>query len=65
MMRITNRYKVIKATRDQGQVHGYSIRDTWYPIISYPFYETRKEAETIIAAKYSLTLEEYRREKKR
>lgn len=26
-----DRYKVIKATRDQGQVHGYSVRGTQYP----------------------------------
>ena len=60
-----DRYKVIKATRDQGQVHDYSVRDTQYPVVKYPFFETKKEAEIYVASEYGLTLEEYRREKRR
>lgn len=59
-----NRYKIIDSTRHFGEEKGFSVIDKFYPILHFPFFQTRREAEEYIASKYEMTLEEYKQWKR-
>lgn len=55
------RYKLIRAHTQFGEVNGWSIVDTEHPLIGYPVFSQKEEAESYRAGMYGLTREEYRR----
>lgn len=60
-MRNGERYKLIRAHTQFGEVSGWSLVDTEHPLIGYPVFSQKKEAESYRAGMYGLTCEEYRR----
>lgn len=55
------RYKLIHAHTQFGAVNGWSIVDTEHPLIGYPVFSQKEEAESYRAGMYGLTREEYKR----
>jgi len=55
------RYKIIRAYTCFGEVYGWSIVDTEHPLIGYPVFRQKAEAESYRACMYGLTREEYKR----
>ena len=60
-MRNGERYKLIRANTQFGEVSGWSIVDTEHPLIGHPVFSKKEEAESYRAGMYGLTREEYRR----
>lgn len=59
-MRNGERYKLIRAHTQFGEVSGWSIVDTEHPLIGYPVFSQKEEAESYRAGIYGLTREEYK-----
>ena len=55
------RYKIIRAHTQFGEIFGWSIVDTEHPRIGYPVFMKKEEAESYRAGMYSLTRDEYKR----
>ena len=60
-MRNGERYKLIRAHTQFGEVSGWSIVDTEHPLIGHPVFSQKEEAESYRAGMYGLTREEYKR----
>lgn len=54
------RYKII-CVYTFGELNGWSIVDMEHPLIDYPVFSQKEEAENCRAGMYGLTREEYKR----
>ena len=60
-MRNGERYKLIRAHTQFGEVSGWSLVDTEHPLIGYPVFSQKCKAESYRAGMYGLTSEEYKK----